>query len=102
MGKEEISKKIIPFLIQAGVTRAGLFGSAARGQLTAKSDVDLLVDLPKKTSLLSFVDIKLQLEEMLKRPVDLVEYAAIKPRLKERILNEEVRIYDQKMVGGKF
>jgi predicted nucleotidyltransferase len=95
MSNEEISNKIIPLLIQAGATRAGLFGSAARGQMTPKSDIDLLVDLPKTMSLLGFVNLKLQLEEALKRPVDLVEYAAIKPRLKERILKEEVRVYDQ-------
>ncbi len=43
--------------------------------------------------LLEFVGIKLELEDKLRKKVDLVEYRAIKPRLKDRILAEEVRIY---------
>lgn len=93
MSNEEITQKIIPFIVAAGAKRAGFFGSAARGQLTPESDIDILVDLPNATTLLQFVNLKLQLEEALKRPVDMVEYAALKPRMKEQILKDEVRIY---------
>lgn len=95
MSNEEIIKKIIPHIIAAGATRAGLFGSAARNQLTSESDVDLLVDLPTTTTLLDFIALKLRLEEVLERPVDLVEYGALKPGMKDSILNEEVRLYDK-------
>jgi predicted nucleotidyltransferase len=44
-------------------------------------------------SLLGFVRIKLELEDVLHTKVDLVEYKNIKTRLKDRILSEEVRIY---------
>ncbi len=95
MNNEEIKEKIIPLIILAGVKRAGLFGSVARGDATRKSDIDLLVDLPKNVTLLGFIDLKLRLEEALDRPVDMVEYAALKPQMKEQILKDEVRIYDQ-------
>lgn len=95
MSSQEIIQKIIPLIVAAGATRAGLFGSAARNQLTSESDVDLLVDLPTTTTLLDFIALKMRLEEALDRPVDLVEYAALKPNMKDSILKEEVRVYDQ-------
>ena len=43
-------------------------------------------------SLLGFIGLKLKLEEVLGKKVDLVEYIAIKPLIKSHILNEEIRI----------
>ena len=90
---KKISDKIIPILEKHGIKRAGLFGSFSRAEETGKSDLDILVELGSKISLLEFVKIKLELEDILKKRVDLVEYQSIKKRLKERILKEEVRIY---------
>lgn len=95
MSNEEITQKIIPLIIAAGATRAGLFGSAARNQLTSESDVDLLVDLPTTMTLLNFITLKMRLEDALGRSVDLVEYGALKPSMKDSILKEEVRLYDK-------
>lgn len=88
-----IKERILPILIKYDVSRAGLFGSYVTSQYTEDSDIDILVQLSKKISLLEFVRIKLDLEDELNKKVDLVEYKAIKPRLKDRILSEEVRIY---------
>ena len=90
---ETIKKIVIPILQNHNVSRAGLFGSYAKNQHTPKSDIDILIQLSKKISLLEFVRIKLDLEDKLNRKVDIVEYQAIKPRLKDRILAEEIRIY---------
>jgi len=49
--------------------------------------------LGNQISLLEFVGIKYELEDLLGRKVDLVEYQAVKPRLKDKILAEEIRIY---------
>jgi predicted nucleotidyltransferase len=50
--------------------------------------VDLLVELPARTSLLDLVALKLALTEALGRPVDLVNAASIKPALRASILSE--------------
>lgn len=89
---EGIKQKILPILEPYGVKRIGLFGSFVRGEIKEDSDIDILVEIEKDISLLDFIGIKLEIEEVLGRKVDLVEYDTIKPILKERILNEQVRI----------
>ncbi len=89
---KDIAEKILPVLKKHDVKRAGVFGSVVRGEATEQSDIDVLVELPPNLSLLDFVGIKLELEDVLGRRVDLVEYAGIKPRIRERILSEEVPI----------
>lgn len=88
----QIRERILPVLRKHGVTRAGIFGSVVRGEATPESDVDILIELGGQVSLLDFIGIKLELEDALGRRVDLGDYAAIKPGLRERILREEVRI----------
>jgi len=89
---EHIKQAILPILTQHGATRAGLFGSVVRGKLRPRSDIDILVDLPRDLSLLDIIGIEQELEETLGRKVDLVEYEALKPVLRERILADELRI----------
>jgi len=90
---EKITQAITPILKKHGIRRAGLFGSYVKNSMTPNSDVDILVELGSDFSLLDFVRVKLDLEDILKTKVDLVEYKAIKPRLKNKILSEEMRIY---------
>ena len=90
---EKIKPKIIKILKKNNIKRAGIFGSYARGEQKKNSDIDIAVKIDDKNmSLLGFIRIMQALEEELKRRVDLVEYKAIKPRLKEKILNEEIKI----------
>ncbi len=89
---EDIKRKILPILQRYGVKRVGLFGSCIRGELREDSDIDILVEIEKDISLLDFVGIKLEIEEVLGKEIDLVEYSTIKPLLKEKILNEQVVI----------
>ncbi len=93
MTLENIKHTIIPVLKKHRIKRAGFFGSYVKGEATATSDIDILVELGTEISLLGFVRIKLDLEDLLNKKVDLVEYQAIKPRLRDRILAEEMRIY---------
>jgi uncharacterized protein len=53
------------------------------------NDLDLLVKIDKRMSLLEFIGIQQELEDKLGIKVDLVEYEAIKPALKENILRDE-------------
>lgn len=64
----------------------------ANGTFNDESDIDILVELDDELSLLDFVRIELDLEDSLRKKVDLVEYKSIKPRLRNRILSEEVRV----------
>jgi predicted nucleotidyltransferase len=92
MNIEEIKRKILPILKKYGVTRAGIFGSVVRGEAREESDIDILVEIESRMSLLDFVGLKLELEEALGKPVDLGEYSEIKPIIKKQILEEEVPI----------
>lgn len=96
MTTQSIKRKIIPILKRQGVTKAALFGSAARGEMKKRSDVDILVKLEKGKSLFDFVGLKLELEDKLRKKVDLVMYGAIKPRLKDIILRDEKIIYEKR------
>jgi predicted nucleotidyltransferase len=89
---EEIKGKVIPILERYGVKKAGIYGSVVRGESKTSSDVDILVEIKSNMSLLDFIGIKIELEEVLKMSVDLVEYDTIKPIIKERILAEQVVI----------
>lgn len=89
---EEIKQKILPILKEHNIEKAGLFGSRVREEMREDSDIDILVEIEDDISLLDFVGIKLEIEEALKRKVDLVEYSTIKPLLKEKIIKEQVGI----------
>ena len=72
-----------------GVRSLGLFGSFAHGQNTESSDLDLVVEFDKKT-FDAYMDLKLFLESLFDRRVDLVLADAIKPRLRSPILEDVV------------
>ncbi|NCO23737.1 MAG: hypothetical protein COZ07_06885 [Candidatus Infernicultor aquiphilus] len=89
---EEIKGKILSILKRYNVKRAGIFGSVVRGEENKESDIDILVEIVGRMSLLDFAGLKLELEEALGQRVDLGEYSTIKPMIKEQILSEEVSI----------
>jgi len=89
---EDIKSKIIPLLKEYGVKRAALFGSLVSGEETNESDIDLLVELPERASLLDLAGLKIDLEELLEKEVDVITYDSIHPLLKESILSEKVAV----------
>lgn len=74
-----------------GVRQLGLFGSAARGECTDVSDLDFLVEFEKPT-FDAYMDLKLFLEDLFARHVDLVLAHTLKPRLRDPILREAVHV----------
>ena len=71
-----------------GILSLGLFGSTARDEATDGSDVDVVISL-REPNLFTLSRIRLELEEQLHRPVDIVSYRErMNPFLKERIEQE--------------
>jgi len=88
---ERIKSKIVPVLKEFRVTKAGLFGSYARGEQKKNSDVDILVKTTN-IGLIEFIRLKMMLEKALRKKVDLVEYEEIRPEIKRNILGDEISI----------
>jgi hypothetical protein len=72
-----------------GARRLALFGSCARGESSSSSDLDFLVEFDKK-SFDAYMDLKAFLEKLFGREVDLVIVEALKPRLRDAVLQEAV------------
>jgi predicted nucleotidyltransferase len=92
-----IKNRIIPILRRQGVIKAAIFGSFARGEETKKSDLDLLVKMPKSKTFLDMAGLKVELEDEIGREVDIVEYDAIRPMLKKQILMDKKEIYEKNL-----
>lgn len=77
------------------VEKMWLFGSFARGEEKEKSDVDLLVSFDKeaKVSLLKRAAMACDLEDILRRPVDLVNELSLYPEVKKEINKDRILIY---------
>lgn len=72
---EKIKKILISHredLSRQGVRALAIFGSVAKNEGKAESDVDILIDFDSKRGLFVFVDLKQYLEKLLSREVDLV------------------------------
>ena len=89
---DKIIDSIVPILARNNARRAALFGSVVSGDFDEQSDVDILVELDDSLSLLDYIGIIIELEDKLGRKVDLVEYGAIKPALKDEIELNALRI----------
>ena len=89
---DEIKERVVHVLRENGVRRAALFGSMVTGEDSSSSDVDMLVEFEGKKSLLDLAGLKLELEELLGRKVDVLTYGSLNPLLRDRILKEQVVI----------
>jgi predicted nucleotidyltransferase len=74
------------------VEEIGIFGSYVRKEQKKKSDLDVLVGFSETIDLFRFVELENYLSDILDVKVDLVMKDALKPRLKDRILNEAVYV----------
>ncbi len=76
-----------------GVKSLLLFGSVARDEAHADSDVDLLVEFDRPVGLFTFVRLKRYLEEILERSVDLGTSDSLRPYLQEPVFREAIRAF---------
>ena len=79
-------------LEQFGVESVAIFGSVARDVARDDSDVDVLVEFGRPIGLFEFMDLQAYLERLLGRRVDLGTPQSLRPRLRERVLQEAVYV----------
>jgi hypothetical protein len=75
-----------------GVMSLSLFGSVARDQASESSDIDLLVEFNRPTGLFGLVQLQQHLETILGCKVDVGTAAGLRPRIRERVLREALRV----------
>jgi len=88
----KILKAHQPELNQRGVKSLAVFGSVARGEAAAGSDLDILVEFSRPVGLFEFIRLKYYLEELTHCHVDLVTPDAIRPAMRNSILSEAVHV----------
>lgn len=95
LNKDQILR-IKQFFCDKPVLKAYLFGSYSREDATNESDIDLLVDLDYSQHIgLGFVQMKLDLEKILLRKIDLIPSDAVSKYIKPFIEKDKVLVYEK-------
>ena len=90
-------KKIAEFCKRWNITEFSVFGSVLRDDFRPDSDIDVLVSIDPKAhiGLFQIAEMKIELEDMFKRPVDLVEKEGLRnPYRRSEILRTAQVVYD--------
>lgn len=94
-----ISQKQIDIIIEVlkpyNPKKIGIFGSFARGENYAESDIDILYNFEKAVGVFNLVKIKDLLEKKLKKKIDLVSEKYIHPLIKDVIIKDLKIIYEK-------
>lgn len=92
----EFRQKIADFFKNKPVKKAFVFGSTARNEDDEQSDIDILVELDYSKPIgLDFVRMKLELEDLLNKKVDLLTSNSISKHLLPFINSEKILIYER-------
>lgn len=75
-----------------GAKHISVFGSAARDELNETSDIDVLVEFDGLPTFDNYMGLKFFLQDLFKRRVDLVTRDSIKPRMRQIIERDLVRV----------
>jgi hypothetical protein len=75
-----------------GIKSLALFGSVARNEATADSDLDFLVEFEGAATFDGYMDLKFFLEDLFNKKVDLVTRKSLKPQLTEKVLKEAIYV----------
>jgi uncharacterized protein len=79
-----------------GVTELYLYGSAARDEVGAESDIDLFVDVDyDRFGFVGFMDLREFMRTIFGRKVDLTTRNALHPDLKEDIVRSAIKVFDE-------
>ena len=93
MNKTNIIKAIVDYLKQYKVIEIGVFGSFARDEMTDKSDIDILVEYSRGTTILDIVKMKQELYELIGIKIDIVSKRAVRKRIMENIQTDLQTVY---------
>jgi predicted nucleotidyltransferase len=88
----ELKGKMLPILKDHGVVKAAIFGSVARGEAKADSDIDILVEFKETPSLFGLGGLYAELRRILGRRPDIVTYNSINSRIRQNIMRDKVDI----------
>jgi len=92
----EYAEKIANFLRNKPVKKAYLFGSAARNEDDDQSDVDIFVELDYSQPIgLGFIRMKLELQDLLKRKVDILTINSVSKYIQPFIDSDKILIYEK-------
>jgi predicted nucleotidyltransferase len=82
--------EILRIAAKHGATNIRVFGSVARGEAGAESDVDFLIDAGPVTSSWFPAGLIVDLRDLLGRPVEVVTENGLNPLIKDRVLQEAI------------
>ena len=85
---KEKREEILRIAAKHGARNVRVFGSLARGEADAQSDIDLLVEFEPDRSLLDHAALWLELQDLLGCKVDVVSEGGVKARIRDRVLRE--------------
>lgn len=89
---QEKREAILELAAKHGARNVRVFGSVARHEADEQSDIDFLVEMEPGRSLLDMGGLLMDLRELLGREVDIVTERGLKPRIRERVLQEAVAL----------
>ena len=72
------------------IQRAAVFGSFARAEQNSDSDIDILIETESGFTLFDMLRMERILEEKLQRKIDLVEFSALKPSIRSKVLSQAI------------
>lgn len=77
---------------QFKIKTLALFGSTARNEATAQSDLDFLVEFDADPTLNLYMNLKFFLEDLFEKKVDLVTKGSLKPQITGTVIREAINI----------
>lgn len=97
MDKQQIQEIVSKYFVNQPVLKAWLFGSYARGEQTPLSDVDIMVllDSDAHVGLFKLSGMRLDLQDLLLKNVDLVTEKGLLPFARQSAENDRILLYER-------